>query len=182
MSPLRRLVAQAAARPPTLGDTRLICVDGPAGSGKSVLAQAVAQALDGAPVVHMDDLYPGWDGLADVGGVVLALLRPLAERRPGRYRRYDWTAGEYAEGHVVAPGPWLVLEGVGAGGSARARWTTLLVWVEAPAELRLERGIRRDGEELREHWLRWMADEKTHFDRDSTRERADVHVDGTAPY
>lgn len=177
-----RIVAEAATRPPTLGSGRLVCVDGPAGSGKTTLAAAVAEALGGAPVVHMDDLYPGWDGLGRVGAVVLDLLRPLAEGRPGSYRRYDWHRGEYAEEHVVRTAPWLVLEGVGSGGSAWARWTTLLVWVDAPTDLRLERGMRRDGEAMRGHWVRWMADEEALFERDGTRGRADVHVDGAAPY
>ena len=57
-----RVVALALARPPTLGDGRLVCVDGPAGSGKTTLAAGIA-ARTGAPVLHMDDLYPGWSGL-----------------------------------------------------------------------------------------------------------------------
>ena len=176
------IVTEAAVREPTLGTGRLVCVDGPAGSGKTTLAAAVAASLDGAPVVHMDDLYPGWQGLGQVDSMVLDLLRPLAEGRAGSYRRFDWARGEYAEEHLVAPGPWLVLEGVGSGGSAWSHWTTLLAWVVVPAALRLERGMRRDGEEMRGHWERWMADEQTLFDRDGTRRRADVHVDGTAPY
>lgn len=182
MSLPHRIVAEAAGRRPTLADGRLVCVDGPAGSGKTTLASALAEVLGGAPVVHMDDLYPGWDGLGRVDALVLDLLRPLAEGRAGRYRRYDWTRGEYAEQHVVPAGPWVVLEGVGAGGSAWATWTTLLVWVEVPAPLRLDRGMQRDGEEVRERWVQWMADEEALFDRDGTRARADVDVDGTAPY
>lgn len=178
----RRLAAEAARRPATLGSGRLVCVDGPAGSGKSTLAAALAVALGGAPVVHLDDLYPGWEGLPEVGGRVLDLLTPLAQGRAGRYRRYDWVSGGYAEEHAVAPGPWLVLEGVGAGQSAWASLTTLLVWVEVPDDLRLERGIGRDGEGMRSHWVRWMAGEREHFARERTRERADVHVDGAAAY
>jgi hypothetical protein len=182
VTPVDRILTEAAARKPTLGEGRLVCLDGPAGSGKTTLAASLATALDGAPVVHMDDLYPGWDGLGLVGPVVLELLGPLADGRPGRYRRYDWHRGEYAEEHVVTPGPWLVLEGVGSGGAAWAPWTTLLAWVEAPAPLRLQRGLDRDGEAMREHWLRWVAGEEQHFRREHTRERADVHVDGTASY
>ncbi|HET8603566.1 MAG TPA: 4-amino-4-deoxy-L-arabinose transferase [Marmoricola sp.] len=183
MTPLpERLATAAARRPATLGRGRLVCVDGPAGSGKTTLATALATILGGAPVVHMDDLYPGWDGLPEVGREVLGLLGPLADGRPGCYRRYDWYAGRFAEQHCVAPGPWLVLEGVGSGQSAWAGLTTLLVWVEVPDDLRLQRGIARDGEAERGHWVRWMADERAHFVRDGTRERADVLVDGTSSH
>ena len=181
-----RLAASAAARPATLGTGRLVCIDGPAGSGKTTLAAALATALargaGRAPVVHMDDLYPGWDGLPLVADPVLGLLGALARGDPGRYRRYDWQACEHAEEHVVEPGPWLVLEGVGSGQRAWAPWTTLLVWVEAPAALRLQRGLARDGLAMRTHWLRWQADEQALFARDGTRGRADVTVDGTSPY
>ncbi len=56
------VVQHALSRPPTLGAGRLVCVDGPAGSGKTSLADAVARRT-AAQVVHMDDLYGGWDGL-----------------------------------------------------------------------------------------------------------------------
>lgn len=178
----QRIAAEAARRPATLGSGRLVCIDGPAGSGKTTLADAVAAALGGAPVVHLDDLYPGWEGLPQVAARVLDLLGPLSCDRPGRYRRYDWVAGGYAEEHEVTPGPWLVLEGVGAGQSGWARLTTLLVWVEVADDLRLARGIARDGEAMRGQWVSWMAQEQAHFARDATRARADVHVDGASAY
>lgn len=158
-------------RPPTLGSGRLVCVDGPAGSGKTSLASD----LD-SPVVHMDDLYPGWDGLPAVGVHVLGLLEPLSRDEPGRYRRYDWRAGEYAEEHVVEPAPLLVLEGVGSGGLAWSAWITTLVWVEAPYEVRMRRGLDRDGEAFAPHWERWAAQERVLFARERTRQRADVVV------
>lgn len=178
---LAGLVALVDARAARCGATKLVAVDGPSGSGKTTLAADLAGEL-AAPTVHMDDLYPGWDGLPEVGREVLGLLGPLADGRPGCYRRYDWYAGRFAEQHCVAPGPWLVLEGVGSGQSAWAGLTTLLVWVEVPDDLRLQRGIARDGEAERGHWVRWMADERAHFVRDGTRERADVLVDGTSSY
>jgi uridine kinase len=164
-----------AARPATLGTGRLVCVDGPAGSGKTTLAAGLA-ARTGAGVVHLDDLYAGWDGLATVAEHVLGVLAPLAEDRPGRYRRWDWTLAARAEEHAVAPAPLLVLEGVGAGGLAWAPWCTVLVWVEADAETRLARGLARDGADLRAHWDRWMEQEQAVFARQRTRARADLVV------
>ena len=35
----------------------------------------------------------------------------------------------------------------------------------------------RDGEAAREHWVRWMDDERAHFAAHGTQEAADVCVD-----
>ncbi len=175
-----RVLQLLGSAPPTLGRMRLLGIDGPAGSGKTTLAGQVA-GLAEAPVVRMDDLYPGWTGLFAVDDVVLGLLEPLSRDVPGRYHRYDWATGAYAEEHVVAPTPLLVLEGVGAGNLAWASWITTLVWVEADDDLRLARGMARDGEGLREHWLAWMDDEARLFAREGTRARAHLVVrTGTA--
>ena len=103
-----------SAAPPTLGSGRLVCVDGPAGSGKTTLAARLAEAGP-ATVLHLDDLYPGWDGLPLVGAQLETLLRPLAQDRPGSYRRYDWLRSEYAETVEVPPYPVQVVNGLGAG-------------------------------------------------------------------
>ncbi len=84
------VLAHAAAQPPLLGEGRLVCIDGPAGSGKTTLAAAVAEAT-GARVLHMDDHYEGWQGLGDAPARIRdEILAPLATGLPGFYRRYDW--------------------------------------------------------------------------------------------
>ncbi|WP_262347395.1 uridine kinase family protein [Nocardioides dongxiaopingii] len=133
----------------------------------------------------MDDLYDGWTGLAHVDAQLATLLVPLAEGRPGHYRRYDWHAGALAETVTVAPDDLttglLVVEGVGSGSATHTDLATVLVWVEAPRGVRLRRGIERDGGHLREQWLAWQDAEDAHHARHRTRERADVLVDGTRP-
>ena len=170
-------------KPPTLGPGRLVCVDGRAGSGKSTLGGAVcdaAKAAGSAHLLHVDDMLDGWSGLPKVASSIdRDVLRPLAEGRAGTYRRYDWEQARFAEEHRVEPVDLLVLEGVGSGASAYADLVTTLVWVDAPPDLRLARGIARDGEGLREHWLRWMEDEDELFLQERTRDRADMLVDGT---
>lgn len=173
----RATVEVALSRPATLGEGRLVCVDGPAGSGKTTLATAVFETFPGCRVVHMDDLYEGWSGLPRVGVQLDSLLRPLAAGTPGSYRRYDWEAGRYAETVVVDPVDLLVLEGVGSGSLAHADLTTVLVWVSAPEDLRLDRGLARDGTAYEPQWRRWLVDEQSHFERERTRERADLVVE-----
>jgi uridine kinase len=174
----RTVVELAQRAAPTLGSGRLVCVDGPAGSGKTTLADTLGR-LEGAPVLHTDDLLDGWDGLPCLSGALAGLLAPLADGRPGRAPRYDWHAGRFAGEVVVDPVPLLVVEGVGAGSLPAAGRATLLVWVEAPHDLRKRRGLDRDGEVFTPHWEAWAKAEAAHFADHRTRERADLVVDGT---
>ena len=179
------VLARALESPPRLGSAWFVAVDGPAGSGKTTLAEQLAEVASplpgGARVVHMDDLYQGWGGLPLLGDrIVTGILAPLAAGRAGRYRRWDWAAGDWAEEHAVDPPGLLVLEGVGSGAREHAPYLSTLVWVEAPWELRLARGIARDGEALRPEWERWRQAEADHFMVHDTRARADVVIDGTS--
>jgi uridine kinase len=192
------LAARVLATPPRLGPVRLVCVDGPAGSGKSTLAGRIAGALDGLPaaalgagpadssarvrtvVVHLDDLYEGWTGLDGVWDRLRAqVLDPLAAGSPGRYQRYDWVAGRFAEWVDLPVPDVLIVEGCGSAPRTVDGRSVLVVWVGAPATVRLDRGLDRDGESMRAEWERWMVLEAEHFAREGTRARADVVVDGT---
>jgi len=168
----------AGAGPGGAAGARVVVVDGPAGSGKTTLAAQLGEALP-AQVLHMDDLYEGWRGLEPAWARLDEwVLRPLAAGRPGRYRRFDWEADAFAEWHDVPPAPSLVVEGCGAARLEADDVAVLRVWVEAPDDLRLRRGLDRDGQDARDHWLAWMVDERDHYARHRTRERADVRLDG----
>lgn len=162
-------------------DARLVCVDGPAGSGKTTLAAQLADALE-APVVHMDDLYEGWEAGPGGGAARLRewVLEPRGAGEPARYRRYDWVDGQWAEWHEVRTEVHLVVEGCGSAARQVDAFPggVLRLWVEADDDERLRRGLARDGEAARDQWLRWMRDEAEHFARENTRERADVRLDG----
>jgi chloramphenicol 3-O-phosphotransferase len=185
--PGRGVVAIAAiagrvlADPPRCGPTRLVCVDGPSGSGKSTLAARLAAALGDAPVLHMDDLYPGWDGLAAAVPLLHdQVVAPLAAGRPARYRPYDWHRGGFTAPRELGTPPVLVLEGVGCGARVLAAHAVLLVWIEAPRDERYRRGIARDGETYRPHWERWARQEAAHFAAEGTADRADIRIDGAS--
>jgi hypothetical protein len=178
VSNAERVLELARSRPPTLGEGRLICVDGPAGSGKTTLAAEIASLAGGAAVVHMDDLFEGWRGLVRIDSQLGTLLRPLAEGFSGSYRRWDWPGNAWAETVLVPPARLLVLEGVGSGSGAFADVVTVLAWVEVPIELRRARGLQRDGDAVAEHWRQWGLDEQALFERERTRDRADLILDG----
>jgi uridine kinase len=168
-------VALAASRPPTLGAGRLVAVDGPAGSGKTTLGAAVAE-LTGAQIVHMDDLMEGWGDMAGTGDQLRSIVEPLAGGTAGSYRHYNWHEGRFDRTVPVPPAHWLVVEGVGAGNPVIAGNVTVLVWVEVDEELRLRRGLERDGVAMEDHWRTWMREEVGFFAAQRTAERADVVV------
>ncbi len=177
------LAARLLGAPARLGAVRLVCVDGPAGSGKTTFAGTLTDTLgDDAALVHLEDLYAGWTLTGAVARLSAGVLRPLAEGRAGAHHRYDWAAGRFAEEPVAVPVPRvLVVEGCGSSPRALDRWTTLRIWVEAPPALRLVRGLARDGEDLAANWRVWQEMEAAHFAAEDTRARADLRVDGAAP-
>ena len=83
----------------------------------------------------------------------------------------------------MATAPVLVVEGCGVGVRATAPYLSLLVWMDAPHDERMRRGIARDPG-YRPHWERWARQEQAMYDAEQTRERADLRVDGdpVGPY
>ena len=62
----------------------VIAIDGRSGAGKTSLAARLRLAL-GAPVVALEDLYGGWDGLErGVDLLVSDVLEPLSAGRAAR--------------------------------------------------------------------------------------------------
>jgi uridine kinase len=166
----------AAAIPADGAATRVVAIDGRAGSGKTTLAAELA-ALLGAPVVDLERLYPGWDGLA-AGAQLLVerVLEPWAAGEVAAIPRWDWERDAWGEPWRMAPPPLAIVEGVGAGVRAAAPYTSLLVWLELDAATRRARANARDGDLFRPHWERWAAQEDALLAAERTPERAGVYA------
>lgn len=180
---LQVIVSRVHSAPARLGPepgpraVRLVCIDGPAGSGKTTLAEQVALHT-GGHLVHMDDLYEGWSGLLDVHTRVHRhILAPMAAGGCGRYQRYDWHTGAFTNWVHVPRHRLLILEGCGSGSRVVAPYVGLLIWVSAPDGLRLRRGLDRDGQQMEPQWRAFMADERLLYAREQTPERAHLHLD-----
>jgi hypothetical protein len=172
------IVALVDASQPLCGTTHLVCIDGPSGAGKTTLANDVAADL-AAPTVHMDDLYPGWDGLrAGTHRAQEWVVGPLTDGLPARYRRWDWAAGEYAEWVQLPSSEVVVLEGCGSGALPVGKAASVLVWVEAEESVRRARGLARDPG-YAPFWDRWSVQERRLYEADRTWERADLFLDTT---
>ncbi|RLK49295.1 hypothetical protein [Microbacterium telephonicum] len=149
---------EGAARP-------LVLIDGRSGSGKTTLAALVADALgDGTQVVALDDIYPGWDGLADGSETARRdVIEPYAAGRAATWHRWDWSAHRTAEAHHVDAARPLVVEGAGLLTPRSAALADVRVWLSCPAPVRRRRALARDGDAYRPFWDRWAAQEETHI-------------------
>jgi uridine kinase len=173
-TPIAAALWQAA---PRAGGTRVVAVDGRSGAGKTSLAGILRDEL-AAPVVSLEDLYGGWDGLEHgIDLLVSEVLEPLAAGRAARVPRYDWAARDWAEPIALDPPAVLIVEGVGAGARRAAAYESVLVWLEATPAVRKKRALDRDGETFAPHWDRWAAQEDAMLAREHTPDRADILID-----
>ena len=158
--------------------TWTVLIDGGSGAGKSTLADLLV-AASGAALVRLDDLYPGWDGLAAGAEAVRRdLLAPRATGRDGTWRRWDWIREAPAERAVVPRAGGLICEGSGVLTRGSAPLADLALWVDLDAAERRRRAIARDGEPYARQWERWAAQEAAAIAANAPQELADLVVSG----
>lgn len=164
------LAARARAVTPA-GARVVVLLDGRSGTGKTTLGTALAEELD-SQLVHLDDVYPGWDGLrAAADAVVADVLGP-----PSGHRRWDWNTSAPAGWVGLSPDLPIVVEGCGALSRASAPLASLRVWLEADDDERWRRAIGRDGEAFAREWDRWAAQERAFIAAEDPASLADVVV------
>lgn len=155
-----RLSALAGERAPAsphgeaAGATRavpVVTIDGYSGSGKSTLAAALVRLVNGWQVLHLDDWYPGWDGLAAGADSARRIAADLRAGRASSYEAWDWEHGITGATIRVPLAP-TIIEGCGAIEAV----ADLAVWIADPGEdERRYRALARDGQTYAPHWQRW---------------------------
>ncbi|WP_269928343.1 hypothetical protein [Kocuria massiliensis] len=151
----------------------LLTIDGRSGSGKSRLAERLLRRArqetgHDVEIFHLEDLYPGWDGLASGIEAYAAMVARLLDDRDAPWRAWDWqrNAPEEDERVVSARTPFLILEGVGASAPGHPGVEGHFgVWLSLDSAVRRHRALRRDGDLYRPYWEMWAAQEAELFDR-----------------
>jgi hypothetical protein len=159
---------------PSSGSPSITLIDGRSGAGKSVFAANLARQ-QGALLVSIDDVYPGWDGL-DAGSwhIHHNLVTPFLAGLTGRYRPWLWEESQRGDWVEIPPEKPLIVEGCGAIRSESPLESTTRIWIETEDELRLARALERDGDMYAPHWTRWALQEERflalHHSRDIASE------------
>jgi uridine kinase len=170
------LIAIRSSRAPAGVQTRVVAVDGLGGAGKTSLALWLSKSLD-APVIHTDD-FASWENPVDWWPHLVELaLEPLAAGTPARYRPTRWGGADRAPVRIE-PADVVILEGVTASREAFQPFLAYSIWIETPRELRLQRGLERDGADAKARWEQWMEAEDRYAEREQPAERADCVLSG----
>lgn len=169
--------AAVSSLPPAI--TPIVLIDGRSGAGKSTLARRVRERWRGpVTVIGLDELYPGWDGLAAGSAIAHeSILTPLSAGREARWPRWDWSRDQPGAEVTTSAGVPLILEGAGVLTPATAALAHVRVWLESPEPTRRERALSRDGDTYRPHWRRWAAQEEEHVRRHRPASLATIVVD-----
>jgi uridine kinase len=178
---------------PRKQSTILVGIDGCGGSGKSTIASKVKGNNSDITIVHMDDFYrPSSEIIKDqptikpVGAdfnwqrLLNQVIEPLTQDKEGFYQRYDWETDSLAEWYTISFGGIVVIEGVYSIRKELADKYDFKIWVDCPREIRLSRGLERDGENARDLWVNnWMISEDIYVEEHKPFERADLIINGT---
>ena len=166
----------------------VIVIDGRAASGKSTLADSIAQSLCGH-VVHADDFFLPFDmrtadRLSQAGGNIHyeRFAEEVVKKLDGDF---DYGVFSCSEGkvthhkHIPAHGP-VIVEGAYSALPLFGKYYDLLVFVSASFDARMERIIRRNGTERAEVFRdKWIPLEEHYFETFAIEENADIIFDTT---
>ena len=168
--------------------TPVVLIDGRAGSGKSTFARLLQDLIfqetkQSPKVIHMDDLYPDWEGLAQ-GSLYLVeqILKPLKLAGKAQWQRWDW-ANDKRGGSDPGNG-WrefdgqnvLIVEGCGSVTEQSAKLADLTIWIDADREIRRERFEARDRGVFSNFWNTWTAQEDEFFQEQRTEQLCELTV------
>lgn len=167
----------------------IIAIDGRSGTGKTTLAIELAARLrehHKVSLFHLEDIYPGWNGLAaGIERYVSTVLSPLRRGEPAEWVSWDWDKHYDGETRITRPAEIVLVEGVGAAAEAARPLLDAVIWAESPDPDRRTRAMARDGATYEPYWEQWAAQEREWLAADDVPAHADVHVlnlaDGTAP-
>jgi len=160
--------------------TPIVLIDGRAGSGKSTFADKLQQQLfregESAPrVIHMDNIYEGWEGLS-LGSdyLVRFILNPLARKETASWQDWSWVRNERSSWREFSGGTPLIVEGCGALSERSKENAFLSLWLEASEETRRQRWLER--ERHLEKFDFWAAQELDFYAREKSKSLADLVI------
>jgi uridine kinase len=181
VSNLSELVDKINESSKKCGQTKIIVIDGPAGSGKTTLAKSLSGLLENCPIIHMDEIYDGWENALSPKtsqDLVEWVINPLLESRSIEFVKYDWYLEKRIEKVVINLPKVLIIEGVGSSSFEISKYASLKLWIEVTKETGINRVLTRDGQQIQEQMKKWQSQESKFFIENNSKENSDIWIDG----
>ena len=156
----------------------LIAIDGRAGAGKTTLAARFFDELSvdkTVEVIHMDDLYNGWENALDehLTKTLESIVNAHQKKEGFEIDIFNWQSMSFDSKRQINPVDILILEGVGAGQKVVRDAGATLYWLDIDADDGIARVLKRDGNQIASQMKQSQIAQEIHFLRDKTRENAE---------
>lgn len=190
-----QLIPQIVRAISSLPTPAYIAIDGPSGSGKSTLAKQLRQHFPDSLLLEVEEWAAGWE---DLSGAVARLTKVVEDLRaatefspldssaasadlensplttdldpdPVTTSRWDWQKNSWRKAEKLYPAPLTFLTGC----ASAALPVDLIIWIEAPEDIRRARTARRDSYNWSSYWDIWAEQEAEIATRFHSRENAD---------
>ncbi len=171
----------------------IIGIDGPSASGKSTLANELIGYLNNTEIICMDNFYkPGElrneaDRINEIGSyfdwrrLEKQVLIPFKNNLDIVYDNYDWMTDRISGSKHISRKHNIIVEGVYSIRKELANYYNYKIWIDCPYETRLQRGIIRDGIEMKDYWETvWMKQENEYMAAHKSSSYADFIIDQAA--
>ncbi len=176
--------------PPKNGKYYLVAIDGRGGAGKTTLTEYVTKILPNFTVINGDDYFEPDENTIAFGSFnderfhndVVSHLQK--HERSIAYRPYDWHKTPHITERQLTIGDGLIIER-NLIFAVDLDWD-IKIWVEAPADLALQRGQERDEMPLEQGYRSWkevwQPAEDAHIKKFRPLETSDIVIDGTKDF
>lgn len=163
----------------------VIAIDGFGGSGKTTFASALQKHIPSVGIVSVDHflqpIVEGGDDEFHWERFEQEALNPLRNGGEIRYAPYDWKQKAFQDEIVIDENQHVIVEGVYSTQEKFRDAYAVKIWVDAPDEIRLERGIARDGESMRQMWEDvWLPFQCDYKSKHTPHLLVDIVIDGAA--
>jgi uridine kinase len=159
----------------------IITIDGPAGAGKTTFAQHLKHLLSknfSVSIIHMDDLYNGWETPFDsrFSDALMTIVKAHRNATDIPMATYNWATSQYGEMESKKSSELLILEGVASYSNAVSEYVTAGIWLDISPESGLQRVLARDGSAHAAEMYRWLEIQQQHFEIEDTQKAADFVI------
>lgn len=171
--------------------TFFLGIDGPGGSGKTTLADALRSQDENIQVVHMDDFDLPTNGKltgnpwekkvgedTDWQRLKKEVIMPLRRERKISYSPFDREKEIFGAPKRIVPGGIVIIEGVFSLREELFDTYDYSIWLTGDSRKRLRRVLKRDGESMRRRWEEdWLPMEKKYFQLQRPDRKASLVLD-----